>query len=196
MTTREPAGIRGLTGLAAGWTPCVVTSGLYTWSWPFGERMVASANACWPGFDSWQPSPSWYGVARPCALSGFAGTARVQFPEAAAAAAVWFRLMALPAPSTGTVAASARDAAAAAVSCFPLVLLPADTASYDGAYRKQNGNDDREPHPRPTGGAHALAVAEPLSNFMVSGGPMLPRHPATFLSRCYVLVTAAPGCSR
>ena len=45
-------------------------------------------------------------MARPCALSGLAGTARLQFPDAAASAAVWFRFIALPAPSTGAVATS------------------------------------------------------------------------------------------
>jgi hypothetical protein len=35
-----------------------------------------------------------------------AGTASVQFSEAAACAAVWFRLMAAPVPSTGVVAMS------------------------------------------------------------------------------------------
>jgi flagellar motor component MotA len=53
-----------------------------------------------------QPSPSCHGVARPAALSGLAGTASEQFSEAAAWAAVWFRLMAAPVPSTGVVAMS------------------------------------------------------------------------------------------
>jgi len=45
-------------------------------------------------------------VARPLALSGLAGTVIVQFIDAAACAAVWFRLMAAPVPSTGLVARS------------------------------------------------------------------------------------------
>src|SRR5215813_5934752 len=71
---------------------------------PFGSRMVASTNACWAGLAIAQPSPSCHGVARPLADSGLAGTVRVQLPDAAAWAAVWFRLIALPAPSTGAVA--------------------------------------------------------------------------------------------
>src|ERR1700751_1553725 len=69
--------------------------------------MVASTTAPWvPALAIEQPSPSCHGVARPCALSGLAGTASVQFIDAAASAGVWFRLMALPAPSTGAVATS------------------------------------------------------------------------------------------
>jgi hypothetical protein len=59
-----------------------------------------------PAFAIEQPSPSCHGVARPCALSGLAGTASEQFIDAAACAAVWVRLMALPVPSTGAVATS------------------------------------------------------------------------------------------
>src|ERR1035438_3498310 len=105
MITREPLAIVGAAGVAAGGVPVVTTSGLYTCSWPFGDRMVASTNAPWvPALAIEQPSPSCHGVARPCALSGLAGTVRVQFIDAAASAAVWFRLIALPAPSTGAVA--------------------------------------------------------------------------------------------
>src|SRR5271165_3007666 len=69
--------------------------------------MVASTNApSVPALAIEQPSPSCHGVARPCALSGLAGTASVQFIDAAACAAVWFKLMTLPAPSTGAVATS------------------------------------------------------------------------------------------
>src|SRR3984957_14578241 len=53
-----------------------------------------------------QPSPSWYGVARPLALRGLFGTVSVQFIDVAASAAVWFRLIAAPVPSTGLVARS------------------------------------------------------------------------------------------
>jgi hypothetical protein len=53
-----------------------------------------------------QPSPSLYGVARPCAVSGFHGTDRVQFCDAVAWSADWLRLMAAPVPSTGLVATS------------------------------------------------------------------------------------------
>src|ERR1700722_1662298 len=67
--------------------------------------MVASTKA--PSFAAFvivQPSPSCHGVARPRALSGLFGTVSVQFSEVAACAAVWFRLMAAPVPSTGLVA--------------------------------------------------------------------------------------------
>src|SRR5215472_18927416 len=47
-----------------------------------------------------QPSPSTHGAARPWALSGLAGTASVQFIEAAACAASWLKLNAFPAAST------------------------------------------------------------------------------------------------
>src|SRR5260370_42062856 len=53
-----------------------------------------------------QPSPSGHGVARPRALSGLFGTVSGQFKDAAACAAVWFRLIAAPVPSTGVVATS------------------------------------------------------------------------------------------
>src|SRR5580704_11226369 len=103
--TWEPRAIVGAAGVAAAVVPAVMTSGLYTCTWPFGARMVASTNApSVPAFAIEQPSPSCHGVARPCADSGLAGTVRVQFIDARACAAVWFRLIALPAPSTGTVA--------------------------------------------------------------------------------------------
>src|SRR5438552_4697104 len=98
MITWEPRAIVGAVGATAAVVPAVMTSGLYTWSWPLGDRIVASTNApCVPAFAIEQPSPSCHGVARPCALSGLAGTWMVQFPDAAASAAVWFRLMAAPA---------------------------------------------------------------------------------------------------
>ena len=97
----------GTTGASAGVVPAVMTSGLYTCSVPFGDRMVASTNApSVPVVASEQPSPSCHGVARPLALSGLAGTVMVQFIDAAACAAVWFRLIAAPVPSTGLVARS------------------------------------------------------------------------------------------
>src|SRR5580692_11151978 len=69
--------------------------------------MVASTKApSLPAFVIVQPSPSCHGVARPRALSGLLGTVSVQFIDAAACAAVWFRLMAAPVPSTGLVATS------------------------------------------------------------------------------------------
>ena len=51
-------------------------------------------------FSQVQPSPSTQGVARPLALSGWAGTDTVQFVESAASAAVWLKLNGSPAAST------------------------------------------------------------------------------------------------
>src|SRR4029077_12174422 len=47
-----------------------------------------------------QPSPRTQGEASPWAVSGLAGTATVQFVEAAASSAFWVKLNALPAAST------------------------------------------------------------------------------------------------
>src|SRR5580692_477233 len=107
MITAEPRAIVGGAGVAAGVVPAVMTRGLYTCSCPSGDRIVASTNApSVPAFAIEQPSPSCHGVARPLALSGLAGTVSVQFIDAAACAAVWFRLIAAPVPSTGLVARS------------------------------------------------------------------------------------------
>src|SRR6202042_1089198 len=106
MMTCDPRGILGTTGAAAAVVPASMTSGLYTCSAPFGDRMVASTNACSVPVASEQPSPSCHGVARPRALSGLFGTVSVQFSDAAAWSAFWFRLMAAPVPSTGLVARS------------------------------------------------------------------------------------------
>src|SRR5689334_556072 len=134
MITCEPAAMVGAAGVAAGVVPCVITSGLYTWTEPFGARMVASTNACSAEFAIEQPSPSTHGVARPCADSGLGGAVMVQVPDAAAWSAFWFRLSALPAPSTGALArlpsclkavgplallAAGATAAAAAVAVAP-----------------------------------------------------------------------------
>src|SRR6516225_8107960 len=99
--TCEPRAIVGGVGAASGWLPSVITSGLYTWSWPFGARIVASMNT--PSVSPLtqvQPSPSTHGVARPLAVSGRAGTVTVQFIEFAASACVWAKLNAFPAAST------------------------------------------------------------------------------------------------
>src|SRR6266567_3753121 len=70
-------------------------------SWPFGARIVASTNTpSVPPLAQVQPSPSSHGVARPWALSGWAGTVTVQFVEFAASAGVWVKLNAFPAAST------------------------------------------------------------------------------------------------
>src|SRR5689334_4100639 len=121
MITCEPAAIVGAAGVAAGVVPCVITSGLYTWTEPFGARMVASTNACSAELAIEQPSPSTHGVARPCADSGLAGAVMVQVPDAAAWSAFWFRLSALPAPSTGALARLPRCLKAVG----PLALLGA-----------------------------------------------------------------------
>jgi hypothetical protein len=106
---------------------------------PFGARIVASTNApSVPAFAIEQPSPSCHGVARPAALSGLAGTASVQFIEAAACAAVWFRLMGVApaAPLTGAVATSpswdwavlplANEFAGATVAAAPVLVAVAE----------------------------------------------------------------------
>src|SRR6516225_835113 len=99
--TCEPRAIVGGVGAVSGWVPSVITSGLYTWSWPFGARIVASMNTpSVPPLAQVQPSPSTHGVARPRAVSGRFGTVTVQFVESAAWASVWAKLNAFPAAST------------------------------------------------------------------------------------------------
>src|SRR4029077_6201584 len=53
-----------------------------------------------------QPSPRTQGEASPWAVSGLAGTATVQFVEAAASSAFWVKLNAFPAASTAFAPAS------------------------------------------------------------------------------------------
>jgi hypothetical protein len=99
--TCEPRAIVGGVGATSGVVPWSITSGLYTWIWPFGARIVASMNT--PSVSPLaqvQPSPSSHGVARPLAVSGRAGTVTVQFVESAASACVWAKLNAFPAAST------------------------------------------------------------------------------------------------
>ena len=85
--TCEPRAIVGGVGATAGVLPWLITSGLYTWIWPFGARIVASMNTpSVPPFAQVQPSPSTHGVARPLAVSGRSGTVTVQFVESAASA--------------------------------------------------------------------------------------------------------------
>src|SRR5436309_14532139 len=99
--TCEPAAIVGGTGATAGVVPWLMTSGSYTMSWPFGDRMVASMNTpSVPPLAQVQPSPSTHGVASPWALSGLAGTDTVQLVEFAASAVVWVKLNAAPDAST------------------------------------------------------------------------------------------------
>src|SRR5579872_7607731 len=94
MVTIAPLGSFGTTGLTAGVVPAVMTRGLYTYSLPVrGSRMVAWTNA--PRLSEltiWQPvaagdppaAPvSWYGVARPLAVSGWAGTMMSQVSSTA-----------------------------------------------------------------------------------------------------------------
>ena len=89
----------GTTGATAAVVPWVITSGSYTDSAPVaGFRMVAWTNApraaelaiVQPDCAGVMPAgpSSCHGVARPCALSGLAGTMMRQFTLAAAAAAV------------------------------------------------------------------------------------------------------------
>src|SRR5580658_10492156 len=94
MVTIAFLGSFGTTGLTTGVVPAVMTSGLYTYSLPVrGSRMVAWTNA--PRLSEltiWQPvaagdppaAPvSWYGVARPFAVSGWAGTMMSQVSSTA-----------------------------------------------------------------------------------------------------------------
>src|SRR5580704_13251871 len=94
MVTIAFLGSFGTTGLTAGVVPAVMTRGLYTYSLPVrGSRMVAWTNA--PRLSEltiWQPvaagdppaAPvSWYGVARPLAVSGWAGTMMSQVSSTA-----------------------------------------------------------------------------------------------------------------
>src|SRR6185437_8567093 len=105
--TCEPAAIVGATGATAGVVPWLITSGLYTWIWPSGARIVASMNTpSVPPLAQVQPSPRTHGVASPWALSGLAGTDTVQFVEAAASSAFWVKLNAFPAASTAFAPAS------------------------------------------------------------------------------------------
>ncbi len=99
--TCEPRAIVGGVGASSGVVPWSITSGLYIWTWPFGDRIVASMNT--PSvapLAQVQPSPSSHGVASPLAVSGRAGTVTVQFVESAASACVWAKLNAPPAAST------------------------------------------------------------------------------------------------
>ncbi len=83
--TCEPAAIVGAVGATAGVVPWLITSGSYTWSWPPGDRIVASTNTpSVPPLAHVQPSPSTQGEASPWAVSGLAGTDTAQFIEAAA----------------------------------------------------------------------------------------------------------------
>src|ERR1700745_3065149 len=78
--TCEPRAIVGGVGATAGGVPRLITSGLYTSSWPFGARIVASMKTpSVPPLAQVQPSPSWNGVARPAAVGGLAGTDTGQF---------------------------------------------------------------------------------------------------------------------
>src|ERR1700733_2645489 len=94
MVTIAFLGSFGTTGLTEGVVPAVMTSGLYTYSAPVrGSRMVAWTNA--PRLSElviWQPVAagdppagpvSWYGVARPLAVSGWAGTMMSQVSSTA-----------------------------------------------------------------------------------------------------------------
>ena len=126
--------------------------------------MVASTNApSVPVVASEQPSPSCHGVARPLALSGLAGTVMVQFIDAAACAAVWFRLIAAPVPSTGLVArspswrnaiwplAKVGAAGTAALAAVPVLVLPdgqgeAEALAAAAGLPDTAGLADGEPH--------------------------------------------------
>ncbi len=84
MVTTAPRGSLGITGGAAGVVPWSTTSGSYTYSFPVaGLMMVACTKARVSGLVMVQPGPeSWYGVASPLAVSGFAGTMMLQLEPA------------------------------------------------------------------------------------------------------------------
>jgi hypothetical protein len=134
----------------------VITSGLYTWSRPFGARIVASMNTpSLSPFSQVHPSPSTHGVARPLALSGFFGTDTVQFVESAAWAVVWLKLNA--APDASTASAPATPACPAGLmGGMPATVGPvaAGEADPDG-----QGEAEAEAAGAEAAGAGALALA-------------------------------------
>ena len=158
--TCEPRAIAGGAGATSGVVPWVITSGLYTVSWPSGDKMVASMNT--PSvspFSQVQPSPSTHGVARPVALSGWAGTDTVQFAESAASAAVWLKLNGSPAASTAFApAAPGRPAGL-------IGGMPATAAAVAAAEPEADGQGAGAAEPADAGalplapGAGALALA-------------------------------------
>src|ERR1700742_2246621 len=85
MPTTACWGSVGTVAAVAGWLPLSTTRGRYTDSAPvLVLTIVASTKADCPSSASSQPpfagsvAVSWYGVARPLALSGLDGTMRVQ----------------------------------------------------------------------------------------------------------------------
>src|SRR2546421_4208574 len=117
MPTTAPAGSLGASGEMAGRRPASTTSGWNTPTAPVaGSSTLASTNAAWASLDSWQAplrrsvATSWYGVARPWALSGSAGTTSVQLGLGSAGG--WLRVAASTAPApppttSGTAMAAA-----------------------------------------------------------------------------------------
>src|SRR5262245_17799601 len=89
--TVEPAGTLAAAGAAIGCVPRSITSGLYSEIWPAGVMIAPCTNADWSAFASSHApllgfvATSWYGVARPAADRGSAGTMRVQSMLASAA---------------------------------------------------------------------------------------------------------------
>ncbi len=161
--TCEPAAIVGATGATAGLVPWSITSGLYTMSWPFGDRMVASMNTpSEPPLAQVQPSPSSHGVARPAAVSGLAGTDTVQLVEFAASAVVWVKLTAAPAASTAfDPAAPARPGGLMGGMPIARVVVAGAEAEADAAGQ---GAAEAEAEALPlaaVAGAGALALAAP-----------------------------------
>ena len=162
--TCEPRAIVGGVGATSGVVPWLITSGLYTWIWPFGARIVASMNTpSVPPLAQVQPSPSTHGVARPLALSGRAGTVTVQFVESAASACVWVKLNAFPAAST------AFDPARPARPAGLMGGMPATAAAaVAGADAAAEPDADGQGTPR---------AAEPLAAGALAGPGHWPRRP-------------------
>src|SRR5437762_11495445 len=105
--TVEPAGTLATAGVAAALVPRSITSGLYRVMLPLASMIAPCTYADWFGLASLHgPWPafvavSWYGVARPAADSGLAGTINVQFGLGCAAALpFWIRAMAPTATNT------------------------------------------------------------------------------------------------
>ena len=144
MVTMARAGRVGTTGAAAGVVPWVITSGSYTDSAPVaGFRMVACTNApSAAALAMLQPDAagvipfgpvSCHGVARPCALSGLAGTMMLQFMLVVAAAAVAVGLAVADAVVHGVAAAVAAVVAAVVAAAVAAAVEAAVGAAAVGA---------------------------------------------------------------
>ena len=179
------------TGAAAGWVPWVITSGSYTLSCPVLRlRIVACTNAprlaklamVQPEAAGDIPSGpvSWYGVARPWALSGLGGTMMSHDTLAAAAAA----LAVAVADGQGVAVADAVGAAVADV----VGVTPAVAGAVAGAVAVCVA--------AATGGVAAAVLAAPaavVAGAVLSGAAVLAWVPAWAAAAldCVLVVGAA-----